>query len=270
MIRQVTDDGYLKFDTVGAIDRRVLLGKPVLVGPKRVPGWWDSRPTIWSAGRRRSPSPSWTSSISTSEPRTGPGRRRRSHWVIRRPLTVTPETSGRACSRERRWGAGWAAPCCSPSCGMNCPWTVPLSLPPRRRWGPRGLRRGLLRHPGGGAGGGRRGCCGSGRSARPQAGMQLGRRCGAALYGSGRLQTGGSLRRCASWRRPAASPGRPCARWPDAPIRPPSSGPKRGTDGGGVHPRALPRTPSGVTCLRDAEAALALIRAFVGHLAEKE
>ena len=31
-----------------------------------------------------------------------------------------------------------------------------------------------------------------------------------------------------------------------------------------------PRTPSGVTCLRDAEAALALIRAFVGHLAEKE
>ncbi len=27
---------------------------------------------------------------------------------------------------------------------------------------------------------------------------------------------------------------------------------------------------SGVTCLRDAEAALALIRAFVGHLAEKE
>ena len=38
MIRQITDDGYLKFDTVGAIDRRVLLGKPVLVGPKRVPG----------------------------------------------------------------------------------------------------------------------------------------------------------------------------------------------------------------------------------------
>ena len=25
MIRQITDDGYLKFDTVGAIDRRVLL-----------------------------------------------------------------------------------------------------------------------------------------------------------------------------------------------------------------------------------------------------
>lgn len=38
MIRHITDDGYLKFDTVGSIDRRVLLGKPVLVGPDRLPG----------------------------------------------------------------------------------------------------------------------------------------------------------------------------------------------------------------------------------------
>ena len=38
MVRHITDDGYLKFDTVGSIDRRVLLGKPVLVGPDRLPG----------------------------------------------------------------------------------------------------------------------------------------------------------------------------------------------------------------------------------------
>lgn len=38
MVRHITDDGYLKFDTVGSIDRRVLLGKPVLVGQKRLPG----------------------------------------------------------------------------------------------------------------------------------------------------------------------------------------------------------------------------------------
>lgn len=38
MIRQITDDGYLKFATVGTIDRRVLLGKPVLVGPNRLSG----------------------------------------------------------------------------------------------------------------------------------------------------------------------------------------------------------------------------------------
>lgn len=38
MIRRITDDGYLKFDTVGGIDRRVLIGKRVFVGARRVPG----------------------------------------------------------------------------------------------------------------------------------------------------------------------------------------------------------------------------------------
>ena len=38
MVRKITDEGYLKFDTVGGIDRRVLLGKRVLVGPQKVPG----------------------------------------------------------------------------------------------------------------------------------------------------------------------------------------------------------------------------------------
>lgn len=38
MVHSITDEGYLKFDTVGGIDRRVLVGKPVLVGEKRLPG----------------------------------------------------------------------------------------------------------------------------------------------------------------------------------------------------------------------------------------
>ena len=38
IIRQITDEGYLKFGAVGGIDRRVLLGKRVLVGEKGVPG----------------------------------------------------------------------------------------------------------------------------------------------------------------------------------------------------------------------------------------
>ena len=38
MVRHITDEGYLKFDTVGSVDRRTLLGKPVRVGPKRIPG----------------------------------------------------------------------------------------------------------------------------------------------------------------------------------------------------------------------------------------
>ena len=38
MVHTITDDGYLKFSTVGGIDRRVLIGKRVLVGPKMVAG----------------------------------------------------------------------------------------------------------------------------------------------------------------------------------------------------------------------------------------
>ena len=38
MVKSVSEDGYLKFGCVGGIDRRVLLGKEVAVGAKRVPG----------------------------------------------------------------------------------------------------------------------------------------------------------------------------------------------------------------------------------------
>jgi putative aminopeptidase FrvX len=38
MVTRITTEGYLKFDTVGGIDRRVLLGKRVFVGEGRVPG----------------------------------------------------------------------------------------------------------------------------------------------------------------------------------------------------------------------------------------
>ena len=38
IIKQITEDGYLKFAPVGGIDRRVLIGKRVFVGAKCVPG----------------------------------------------------------------------------------------------------------------------------------------------------------------------------------------------------------------------------------------
>ena len=37
MVTHITDEGFLKFDAVGQIDRRVLLGKRVLVGPALLP-----------------------------------------------------------------------------------------------------------------------------------------------------------------------------------------------------------------------------------------
>ena len=38
IVTAVTENGYLKFDFVGGVDRRVALGKRVLLGPARVPG----------------------------------------------------------------------------------------------------------------------------------------------------------------------------------------------------------------------------------------
>lgn len=38
IITEITEDGYLRFDAVGGIDRRVLIGKRVFVGPVRVLG----------------------------------------------------------------------------------------------------------------------------------------------------------------------------------------------------------------------------------------
>jgi len=38
MVKSITEEGYLKFSFVGGIDRRVVIGKPVRVGPKKLPG----------------------------------------------------------------------------------------------------------------------------------------------------------------------------------------------------------------------------------------
>ena len=38
IISDITDDGYLKFKTVGGIDDRILLGQNVLVGDDKIPG----------------------------------------------------------------------------------------------------------------------------------------------------------------------------------------------------------------------------------------
>lgn len=38
IITHVTDEGFLKFGFVGGVDRRIAIGKPVVLGPDRVPG----------------------------------------------------------------------------------------------------------------------------------------------------------------------------------------------------------------------------------------
>ena len=38
IVTKITDEGFLKFDFVGGVDRRVAIGKPVVIGPERVSG----------------------------------------------------------------------------------------------------------------------------------------------------------------------------------------------------------------------------------------
>ena len=38
IVTKVTEDGFLKFDFVGGVDRRVTIGKPVVLGENKVPG----------------------------------------------------------------------------------------------------------------------------------------------------------------------------------------------------------------------------------------
>ena len=37
IVTRATEDGFLKFDFVGGVDRRVVLGKPVELGPTGCP-----------------------------------------------------------------------------------------------------------------------------------------------------------------------------------------------------------------------------------------
>lgn len=38
IVTRATEDGFLRFDFVGGVDRRVALGKPVVLGPQKIPG----------------------------------------------------------------------------------------------------------------------------------------------------------------------------------------------------------------------------------------
>ena len=44
LIKSIDEDGFLKFSTVGGIDRRVLPGKQVFIGDKRIPGVIGMKP----------------------------------------------------------------------------------------------------------------------------------------------------------------------------------------------------------------------------------
>lgn len=53
IVRSITEEGYLKFSCAGGIDRRVLLSKPVTVGPNRIPGLIGMKPIHLTTAEER-------------------------------------------------------------------------------------------------------------------------------------------------------------------------------------------------------------------------
>jgi endoglucanase len=54
MVTEIDSEGALRFETVGSIDDRMLMGKPVWVGPQRLPGLIGAMPIHLLASDRRS------------------------------------------------------------------------------------------------------------------------------------------------------------------------------------------------------------------------
>lgn len=53
IVTRVTDEGFLKFDFVGGVDRRVAIGKAVAIGPSQVPGVIGLKAVHLASGEER-------------------------------------------------------------------------------------------------------------------------------------------------------------------------------------------------------------------------
>lgn len=88
IITYITEEGFLRFATVGGIDNRVIQGKPVVVGKNKVYGIISSKP-IHLIDRDHRMTPSKRRIFrSTSAAGTGKKRKVWSAWEIGYPLTL--------------------------------------------------------------------------------------------------------------------------------------------------------------------------------------
>ena len=272
MIRQITDDGYLKFDTVGAIDRRVLLGKPVLVGPKRVPGVVGLKAYHLVSREEEKSVPK------LDEFYIDIGARDRAGAEAQVALGDTAAFD----SDAGDFGAGLFH---GKALGSRLGCAVLLTL--LRDELPMDCTFVFTAQKEVGA----RGAFGAAFSVTPEVALVVDGADAADLAGVPAHKQGCSLGGGVvlpymdqgaiadrglfeALRSLAEAGGIPWQTMRSVAGRTDTAAIQRTKEGVRTAavsiPVRYPRTPSGVTCLRDAEAALALIRAFVGHLAEKE
>ena len=136
IVTHVTEEGFLKFDFVGGVDRRVAIGKPVVLGPDRVPGVVGIK-AIHLVSRDEEKKVPKTDAFYLDI-----GARDREEALSRvEPGTYgsfvcTPEEFGEGLFKAKPSTTGWAVPCCSSCWRRTCLWTWSSSLLPRRRWAP--------------------------------------------------------------------------------------------------------------------------------------
>ena len=110
IVTRATDEGFLKFDFVGGVDRRVALGKPVELGPGRVPGVIGMK-AIHLLSREDMKKVPKTSALYLD---IGASSREEAlsmvPWGPAGPLWARRSALGTACSRPRPSTTGWAAP----------------------------------------------------------------------------------------------------------------------------------------------------------------
>lgn len=111
IITRATEDGFLKFDFVGGVDRRVALGKPVVLGPKKIPGVIGMK-AIHMLSREDMKKVPKTEAlyIDIGAPQPGGGRGDGGARRLRAPSSVKENPLAAISSRPRPLTTGLAAP----------------------------------------------------------------------------------------------------------------------------------------------------------------
>ena len=112
IVTRATEDGFLKFDFVGGVDRRVVLGKPVELGPNRVPGIVGMKAIHMLTAEERKKVPKTESLYLDIGAASREEALSKVPWVPTAPLWGSRRNWGTASSSPRPSTTGWAAPFC--------------------------------------------------------------------------------------------------------------------------------------------------------------
>ena len=272
MVRRITDEGYLKFDAVGALDRRVLLGKPVRVGPKGIPGVVGLKAYHLVSREEEKSVPKLDEFYIDIGAKDKAGAEALVSLGDVAAFDSTAGDFGSGLLQGKALGEpGGVRRPADPSERGTAPGLHLCLYRPGGGGQPGRLRRGLLRHPGARPGAGGADTADAPGVPAHKRGCTLGKGVVLPVMDKGSIADRGLFDGCGLWRSErlilwqtsGSIPG------PDGRRRPPAHQGRR-ADGHAVGAGALPPHPLGAGLSGDVDGMLALTRAFLSDLAEKE